>query len=227
MVSDTGKLRSACSPWSVWILFVAALAWADHASAQNSVGLRVGGSWSQLSGSSLVTSQARLGLAAAAFARIHLSDSWALQAEAGFGQRGIKDADGNLTARLSLDYAQFPLLLQYVYTQDGQSSQFYVGGSANKRVGCSIGVAGDGVDVSVDCDSTDPSTASIEVADLDITWILGVGWQASVLEWAFLFDIRGEIGQSAGVVVRSGTDVENNRNLALIATVGVSVPWGR
>lgn len=209
------------------VVLVLAAVGSSPAEAQRTAGLRAGASWSKLSGTSFVTTSARLGLAAAGFVRLPLSQSWALQVEAGFSQKGIKDSDGDLSAELSIDYAQFPVLLQYVLEQDGQAAQFYAGGAFNRRARCSIGVGAPGVAVAVDCDEANTQAAAFEVSDTDIAWVFGIGWQSSVAERSFLFDVRGEVGQSDGVIIRDGTEEESNRNLVLVATVGVAVPWGR
>lgn len=222
-VRRTAVLVGAVSVGTLW----AGTLGAAPVEAQRTAGLRTGASWSKLSGTSFVTTSARLGLAAAGFVRLPLAQSWAIQVEAGFSQKGIKDSDGDLSAELSIDYVQFPLLLQYVLEQDGQAAQFYAGGAFNRRARCSLGVGADGVAVSVDCDEANTQAAAFDIADTDVAWVFGIGWQSSVSERSFLFDVRGEVGQSDGVVIRDGAEEESNRNLVLVATVGVAVPWGR
>ena len=194
--------------------------------AQRFVGVRGGMSWAQLSGSSFVTTSARRGFTGSAFARIHVAVRFALQVEAGHVSRGISDSAEGLTADLSMDYWQFPVLLQFVLWQGDQSAQFYAGGAANTLRVCDLGLSDGSTTVTVPCDEADSAEAGVDVTDVDVSWVLGIGWQHRRSTVGFLFDVRGEVGQSDGVLLRDGEDIEENRNLSLTATVGVSLPIG-
>jgi hypothetical protein len=161
-----------------WLQFVVALTFsvivATSASAQEDaspwrLGIQAGASYSNLNGDVLASSDATWGPLAGGTAEYFFANSFSIELEANYVQRGNKKGQiGNTEFEMDLKYVELPLILNgyYAFNENWHGS-LYAGLALALKVAC---------DVRIDDDpQSDCSQASITGEAESISWGVPVG----------------------------------------------------
>lgn len=147
-------------------------------SKRPTIGIMGGVNLARISGDDITDIDNRTGVVGGVFLTFHLTNTFGIQPEAIYSQRGASsNSDPSFDATIKMDYIDIPVLLRYDIPVVGPIRPFFLAGPAfGIQTKCAIGVDGDGVSASVDCDqfSGDPE-ASFESKTFDLSGILGAG----------------------------------------------------
>jgi opacity protein-like surface antigen len=147
----------------------------------------------------------RTGFALGAFAEWQINNTWAVEPQLLYIQKGAKykgnPAGGTSgEATIKLDYVQIPVLLKAEYAKEGVSvvPGVFFGPAIGFKVGCSFGVEADGQSDSVKCDD-----AGASVQDTDFSLVFGAGVELDRLS----LQVRYDLGLTN--IDRDGAEVHN------------------
>lgn len=142
------------------------------------VGIMAGANLAKISGDDITSADNRTGFLAGVFLTFHLTNTFAIQPEAVYSQRGASDnSDPNFDATFKMDYIDIPVLLRYDIPVVGPIRPFFVAGpSFGLQVKCAIGIEGQGLNASVACDQIgQDSEIQFRNKTFDLSGILGAG----------------------------------------------------
>jgi opacity protein-like surface antigen len=142
------------------------------------IGIMAGVNLAKISGDDITSADNRTGFLAGLFMTFHLTNTFAIQPEVVYSQRGASDnSDPNFEATFKMDYIDIPVLLRYDIPVVGPIRPFFVAGpSFGLQVKCAVGVEGQGVDASVDCDQLgQDAEVQFENKTFDLSGVLGAG----------------------------------------------------
>lgn len=200
------------------LALLAALAIAAPASAQAVLGFHGGANFTRFGGSNL---DRDTGLNVGASILWPLSESFGLQIEASYSEKGTSGRNGPLRAKISLDYIDIPVLLRYALPLSGPVGVHLYGGTAiSFEVDCSISASLGEIMVSSDCETNDLdfTTQTIDFgmmtgAGIDYTLSSGINLVVDAL-WNFGVNNVAE-------------DFLRARNRTFTVRTGVGIPLGR
>lgn len=142
------------------------------------IGIMGGVNLAKISGNDVTSADNRTGFLGGVFVTFHLTNTFAIQPEAIYSQRGTSEnSDPNFDATIKMDYIDIPVLLRYDIPVVGPIRPFFLAGPAfGIQTKCTIGIEGQGVSASADCDqfSEDPE-ASFESKTFDLSGVFGAG----------------------------------------------------
>ena len=142
------------------------------------IGIMAGVNLSKISGDDITSADNRTGFLGGIFVTFHLTNTFAIQPEAIYSQRGASDnSDPDFDATFKLDYIDVPVLLRFDIPVVGPIRPFFVAGpSFGLQVKCAIGVEGQGASASVDCDQIgQDSDIQFENKTFDLSGVVGAG----------------------------------------------------
>ncbi len=141
-------------------------------------GVMAGVNLATLSGDDITSVDNRTGFLGGVFVTFHLTNTFAIQPEAIYSQRGASDnSDPSFDATFKLDYIDVPLLLRFDVPVAGPIRPFFVAGpSFGLQVKCAVGAEGEGASASVDCDQIEES-GGIQIGNrtFDMSGVAGAG----------------------------------------------------
>ena len=141
-------------------------------------GIMAGVNLAKISGDGTDALDSRTGWLGGVFVTFHLTNTFAIQPEALYSQRGASaDAGSGFDATIKMDYIDIPVLLRYDIPVVGPIRPFFVAGPAfGIQAKCAISGEGEGVSASVDCDqlNEDPE-ASFDPKTFDLSGVVGAG----------------------------------------------------
>lgn len=202
-------------------LLVALVFLAAPLQAQNRLGLVGGVTLATWGGDDVDDPDSSLGVDVGAFYSLGLNDTWALRPGVYYVQKGIEESDVDGDAELSVDYIEFPLLLEYRVPTEGAMDVHLFGGPAVAlEVGCDVEGSAGGTSATADCDAIGLDTKSV-----DFGAMIGGGLQFAAGE---SFDIVVEANYNLGLVsiIDDTVGDVDVKNRAFQINAGVSFPMG-
>jgi hypothetical protein len=200
--------------------------------AQTTFGFKAGMSVSDLSVDTDGVSpdlESKAGVLLGATVDVPLASGLWFQPGLSYVQKGARitgEADGGevITVTLGLDYLEVPLLLKYAFPTTGSLGvHLFAGPALAFEVGCELGVATEGVDVSIDCDEGDAQDVEIATKSFDLGALVGGGVSVPMDNVSLLFEASYNFGL-ANVADSEGDDSLKNR--AFYISAGVALPLG-
>ncbi len=191
--------------------------------AQSLLALRGGLNFASLGGDDEDNPDSRTGLNLGASYLVPVSTNVGIQFGAAYSQKGAESTEEGIDVKLSLDYLEFPVLLNLVLPLSGSLSAHAVLGPAVAiEVGCEAafstlgGVSTLGVTVTFDCSEIDADTKTF-----DFGAVVGAGLVFAASDRvSALVDLSYNLGLTS--IDDSGGDTKN-KALTLQAGVGFSV----
>lgn len=147
-------------------------------SKRPTIGIMAGVNLARISGDETDALDSRTGWLGGVFVTFHLTNTFGIQPEALYSQRGASaDAGSGVDATIKMDYIDIPVLLRYSVPVTGPIRPFFVAGPAfGIQSKCSIAAEGEGVSASVDCDQfEDDPEASFDSKTFDLSGVVGAG----------------------------------------------------
>jgi hypothetical protein len=151
---------------------------AQGISHRPSVGVMAGVNLASISGEDISGIDNRTGFLAGVFLTFHVTNTFAIQPEAIYSQKGASDnSDPDFKATFKMDYVDFPVLLRFDIPVAGPIRPFFVAGPAfGVQVKCAIAAEGSGVSASADCDLVDESSEiQFRKKSFDLSGVAGAG----------------------------------------------------
>ncbi|HEU6450059.1 MAG TPA: porin family protein [Gemmatimonadaceae bacterium] len=142
------------------------------------IGVMAGVNLAKISGDGTDALDSRTGWLGGVFVTFHLTNTFGIQPEALYSQRGASaDAGSGFDATIKMDYIDIPVLLRYDIPVVGPIRPFFVAGPAfGIQTKCVIAAEGDGVSASADCDQFDEDPeARIDNKSFDLSGVVGAG----------------------------------------------------
>jgi hypothetical protein len=143
-----------------------------------SIGIMGGVNLATISGDDVGNADNRTGFLGGIYVTVHLTNTFAIQPEALYSQRGAsQDIDSESSATFKLDYIDIPVLLRYDIPVAGPIRPFFVAGPAfGLQVKCAVSAEGNGASASVDCDRIgEESEVQFEKRTFDLSGVAGAG----------------------------------------------------
>ena len=142
------------------------------------IGVMAGVNLAKISGDATDALDSRTGFLAGVFVTFHITNTFAIEPEALYSQRGAS-ADGEMgfDATIKMDYIDIPVLLRFDVPVAGPIRPFFVAGPAfGIQTKCAISGEGEGVSASVDCDALDEDPESdFDPKTFDLSGVVGAG----------------------------------------------------
>src|SRR5690606_29520963 len=142
------------------------------------IGFMAGVNLASVSGDDIGDVDNRTGVLAGLFVTFHLTNTFGIQPEALYSQRGASLGEGEgFEATIKMDYIEIPVLLRFGIPVVGPIQPFFLAGpSFGFQSKCVIGAEGEGVSASVNCDQFDEDPeASLDTKSFDLSGVLGAG----------------------------------------------------
>jgi hypothetical protein len=151
---------------------------AQGISHRPSIGLMAGVNVASISGDDITGIDNRTGFMLGGSLTFHITNSFAIQPEAIFSQKGASEnSDPDFKATFKMDYIDFPVLLRFDIPVTGPIRPFFLAGPAfGVQVKCAIAAEGQGVSASADCDLVDESSEiQFRNKTFDLSGVAGAG----------------------------------------------------
>lgn len=174
-------MQRAIAATVVGVLMVGASsagALAQGISHRPSIGLMAGVNVASISGDDITGIDNRTGFMLGGSLTFHITNSFAIQPEAIFSQKGASEnSDPDFKATFKMDYIDFPVLLRFDIPVTGPIRPFFLAGPAfGVQVKCAIAAEGQGVSASADCDLVDESSEiQFRNKTFDLSGVAGAG----------------------------------------------------
>lgn len=142
------------------------------------IGIMAGVNLAKISGDDVGSADNRTGFLGGVYVTFHVTNTFAIQPEAVYSQRGAsEDLGTDASATFKMDYIDIPVLLRYDIPVVGPIRPFFVAGPAfGLQVKCAVGVDGSGASASVDCDRlAQDSEVQFENKTFDLSGVVGAG----------------------------------------------------
>ena len=142
------------------------------------IGVMAGVNLAKLSGEDITSADNRTGFLGGIFVTFHVTNSFAIQPEVIYSQKGFADnSDPDFDATFKLDYIDVPVLLRFGIPVVGPIRPFFVAGpSFGLQVKCGVGASGEGVSASIDCDELgDQIGLEFQKKSFDMSGVVGAG----------------------------------------------------
>ena len=206
--------------------FAAAVSLAAPLSAQTTLGVRGGVSIAEISideeGES-INFDSRTGFVGGGFANFQLGETFFVQPELLYAQKGAKDAlDSSVDATIKLDYLSIPVLFGAAFGigDGGVTPRIFAGPEVSFELSCKVSAEVEGISASADCSENELQTKSV-----DFGLVFGAGVGIPVGSFEIVLDGRYDLGL---------TDIEDSdsefdtsaKNRAWQFTAGVGFPVG-
>lgn len=187
---------------------------------ENRWGLAAGVSRATWGGDDAGDPDTHVGFDFGAFVSRGLSDAWALRPGIYFVEKGIQDGDPSSDAELTLDYVEFPLLVEYRIPIGGAWGMHLLGGPAVAfEVGCEVDGSSDGEPLTLDC-----RAIGLATKDMDLGAMIGGGLHLDAGE---RLEIVLDVNYNLGLTSIDDSDAEGDvKNRAFQVNAGVSLPLG-
>ena len=183
------------------------------------VGVMAGVNLSKIGGDDITSADNRTGLLGGVFVTFHLTNTFGLQPEVLYSQKGASDnSDPSFDATFKLDYIDVPLLLRYDIPVVGPIRPFFVAGpSFGLQVKCEVEASSDGATASADCDRiADSSEIQFQKKTFDLSGVVGAGLDFRLGGTTLMVGARYEHGFSDVVEDASA----RNRTWSIVAGLG-------
>jgi len=141
-------------------------------------GIMGGVNLAKISGDDVGSADNRTGFLGGVFLTVHLTNTFAIQPEAIYSQRGASDnSEPGVNVTFKLDYIDVPVLLRFDVPVAGPIRPFLLAGPAfGLQTSCAVGVKGDGASMSVDCDRLgEAAEVQFEKKTFDLSGVVGAG----------------------------------------------------
>ena len=183
------------------------------------VGVMAGVNLAKIGGDDITSADNRTGLLGGVFVTFHITNSFGIQPELLYSQKGFSDnSDPDFDATFKLDYIDVPVLLRYDIPVVGPIRPFFVAGPAfGLQMKCAVAASGQGVSASVDCDRIgEESEVQFEKKTFDMSGVLGAGLDFRLGGTTLMVGARYEHGFSDVVEDAS----VRNRTWSIVAGLG-------
>lgn len=181
-------------------------------------GVMAGVNLAKVSGDGLTSADNRTGFLGGIFVTLHVTNSFAIQPEAIYSQKGFSDnsvPSADVTAKL--DYIDIPVLLRYDIPVVGPIRPFFVAGPAfGLQVKCAIEASGEEASASVDCDGLQDTEVEFRKKTFDLSGMFGAGLDFHLGGHTLMLGARYEHGFS-DVVEDAAV---KNRTWSVVAGLG-------
>lgn len=149
-----------------------------------------------------------------------VTESFALQIEGVFSEKGIAFTEAGVTAALEISYLQVPILASVIVPTPATSPvtpHFFAGPNLGFEVSCNITGEGGGVSASVGCDDS-----GVDTKGFDFGLLFGAGLSIGKGPVALLLDIAFDFGL-ANIDDTAGSS-DTARNRTFMASAGFMFP---
>lgn len=183
------------------------------------IGIMAGVNLASISGDDISDVDNRTGVLGGVFVTFHLTNSFGIEPEALYSQRGASLSDaGDFDATIKMDYIEIPVLLRFGIPVVGPIRPFFVAGpSFGFQSKCAVTAEGSGVSASVDCDQFDEDPeASIDSKSFDLSGVVGAGLDFRLGGTTLMVGARYQHGFSDVVKDASA----KNRTWSIVAGLG-------
>jgi hypothetical protein len=210
--------------FSFALLLAAATGLAAPLSAQTTLGVKAGVSIADISASEEgtdVSFDSRTGFIGGGFANFQLGETFFLQPELLYAQKGAKDAFDGIDSTIKLDYLQIPVLLGAAFGigDGGITPRVFAGPQVGFELSCNVSAEIEGISASADC-----TEAEIETKSVDFGLVFGAGLGIPVGGFEIVIDGRYDLGLTNVDDSDSTFDVSaKNRAWEFMAGVGFPV----
>lgn len=202
--------------------------------AQTTFGFKAGASISDLSFDTDEVApdlESRVGILLGATVDVPLASGLWFQPGLSFVQKGAEitgefEGGEEVTVALDLDYVEMPLLLKYVFPTTGSLGvHLFAGPALAFEVGCKVGLASEGIDVSIDCDQGEDEGFEVTTKSFDLGALVGGGVSVPMGGASLLFEASYNFGLANIADTDEGED-DSVKNRALYLSAGIAFPMG-